>query len=76
GRRAENDLALMYLQAPDPAALSQASNRIDYLLRHAPESVGADCGDHRELTISPLAVSYTVSADDRLVTVYHVAYVP
>lgn len=70
--KVETDLASLLLGASNPGVVAAASNQIDYLLRFAPDSVGQDCGSHRELTVAPLMVAYTFSRDDCMVTIVDV----
>ena len=63
-------LTRFYLIAPDPAAVSAASNQIDQLLKTTPEQCGVPFGVFRRLTVSPLEVLYHVSPDDCLVRIF------
>jgi hypothetical protein len=65
----DNKLARIYLLARDRDAVSRASNRIDWVLKYSPLSEGTDLGAFRVLTLAPLTVVYSVSPDDRLVTI-------
>jgi hypothetical protein len=65
----DDDLAALWNIAPDRNAFTAAADQIEQSLKFAPDSVGEDCGDHRTLTIAPLTVAYTFSADDCLVTI-------
>jgi mRNA-degrading endonuclease RelE of RelBE toxin-antitoxin system len=69
---AENQLASIWLQASDPHAVQQASDRIDHLLRNSSFARGNDRAGLYELTVSPLRVLFAVSPDDRIVTVLRV----
>ena len=73
---AQNQLAQIWMDAVDRAAVTRASRRIDQLLRSQPLSVGDELGSYRRLEVTPLEVIYTVSPDDCLVQVWRVAYVP
>jgi hypothetical protein len=68
----QNDLASLWIQAPDRRALSSAADEIDRLLRLSPLSVGEPFGADRRLAIEPLEAVYTVSPDDCLVRVHQV----
>jgi hypothetical protein len=68
---ADAALARFFNNAPDPTAVSAASNRIDQLLRTTPEQCGVPfLGIFRRLTVAPLEVLYHVSPDDCLVRIY------
>jgi hypothetical protein len=65
-----NDLATIWMATPDRASITQAAHRIDAQLRDDPLNAGESrSGNERVLFEPPLAVSYEVSEDDRLVTV-------
>jgi hypothetical protein len=67
---ASNDLATIWLAAPDRAAITRAAHRIDTQLHNDPLNSGESrSGNERVLFEPPLAVSYEVRAADRLVTV-------
>ncbi len=72
---AQDQLALIWMNAWDRNAVTRASHEIDRLLRHQPLSVGEPLGDFRRLEVAPLEVIYSVSPDDCLVQVWRVAYV-
>jgi hypothetical protein len=62
---------------PQRAAITQAANQIDALLRHAPLDQGeARNGNRRVTFVAPLAVHYEVLADDCLVQVLKVWRIP
>jgi hypothetical protein len=61
-------LAQLWLDAPDQAALTQASNHIDRFLRINPFD-GMDLGSFLMHTIGPLVVVYRVDIADRQVTI-------
>jgi hypothetical protein len=66
---AENQLAAVWMAAPDPAAVTRAAERAELLLANDPLASGTDFyGDHL-LTARPLHVVYTVQAQARIVTV-------
>lgn len=70
---AQNDLADIWVNAPDRAAVSAASNTIDAILRIDPYSNSESrSGATRVLFVPPLAVAFDVSEPDRLVTVWSV----
>ncbi len=69
---ARRELAQIWLAATDRAAVSNAANRIDVLLGHDPENTGDDFYGDRILVDLPLAVTFTVSPEDRWVQVLQV----
>ena len=71
---ARSELAQIWLAAADRAAVSDAANRIDVVLSDAPEDAGDDFYGDRILVERPLAVTFTVSVDDRWVQVLQVSY--
>ena len=70
---ARRELAQIWLAA-DRAAVSDAANRIDVVLSDDPEDAGDDFYGDRILVERPLAITFTVSADDRWVQVLQVWY--
>jgi len=69
----DNLLAELWTIGPDRADITKAANRIDWLLRHYPLDVGESRDeDVRILVEPPLAVLYTVSEADFLVSVFDV----
>lgn len=68
---AETDLADLWLDHPQlQREIADAANRIDSLLRVAPENAGESRVDTvRILVIDPLLVEFNVSADDLRVNV-------
>jgi hypothetical protein len=72
-KKAEQELAELWLNALDRTAITQASNRIDRILGRDPEQVGESReGNRRILVEPPLAVIFRVELMDRLVQVLHV----
>jgi len=70
---AEQELADIWLNAPDRAAVTQASHQIDRRLKTDPDNEGEARSDGRRLLIVfPLAIIFRVIADDRRVDVIHV----
>src|SRR5262245_4577658 len=60
-RRRLDELTLLWLQATDPNAVTQAEATIYSLLRRAPLQHGAEISEGlRELTVPPLRVLYSV----------------
>jgi plasmid stabilization system protein ParE len=67
---AEQDLAAVWLNAADRAAVTIAADLIDQLLAQNPEQQGEIFFDTvRTLVISPLGVDFEVIPDDRIVYV-------
>ena len=71
--KAQNDLADIWVTAPDRAAVTTASNQIDANLRRDPYGASESRTDQsRIMIVAPLAISYDVSDDDCLVAVWGV----
>jgi len=71
---AEDDLADLWIHAPDRAAVTAAQDQIDQLLRRDPLGNGTELGEGlRKITVDPLKAYYNVDEPARLVTVSHVA---
>ena len=72
---AEEDLAAIWIGAPDRRAVTTASNAIDALLRTRPQTCGEPRFDTlRILVLPPLGVDFDVVEADRIVyvlTVWH-----
>jgi plasmid stabilization system protein ParE len=73
---AQNELARIWLQAPDKQRVTAAANRIDQMLASAASSLGQAHGSRRRVFIAPLEVIFQVSPDDCLVEVIRVDYIP
>jgi hypothetical protein len=70
---AEQELARLWMNAPDRGAVESAANRIDALLGSDPDAYGESrSGRTRILIAPPLAVFYEVSEPDRFVDVMKV----
>ena len=68
--RAEAELAAAYLAAAKPAAVTAAARIIERLLRESPEQFGESRDDYLRVGFEPpLAVWYSISESDRLVTI-------
>jgi hypothetical protein len=66
-------LAELWNIGPDRSEVAEASDRIDLLLKREPHSQGEERdGDARILIEPPLAIYFTVSDEDMLVTIYDV----
>jgi hypothetical protein len=70
---ADDRLCELWNAGPDRAAIAQAADQIDWLLRRDPLHQGEERdGDIRVLIVPPLAVGYTASEPDCLVSVFAV----
>jgi hypothetical protein len=69
---AENQLARIWIQAPDRQAVADASNRIERELANDPDTKGVPLGIFRTCTDDPLAVLYHVDPGDRMVRIIQV----
>jgi hypothetical protein len=70
---ARNDLAELWNNGPDRTAIRNAADRIDWLLMRNPLGQGeAREGNTRILVEAPLAVYFTVSEPDCMVSVFDV----
>jgi hypothetical protein len=67
---AEEDLAALWLTAPDRTAVTSAANTIDVVLANDPDQQGESRYDTvRELFVPPLGVDFDVQEPDRMVYV-------
>ena len=66
---AEDELARLWLGAPDPQAVTAVADRIDTALSVDPEGQGDEYYGDRLLVVLPLAVIFAVHPDDRGVEV-------
>jgi hypothetical protein len=67
---AQNDLATLWTLGPDRSEVAAAADEIDRLIAADPLNQGESRDEgERLLVVHPLAVRYTVSPDDCLVTV-------
>ena len=70
-------LAEIWMHTPSRRLVTLAANRIDELLRTSPLSQGESrTGTERILIVSPLAIVYEVSDDDRRVDVLAIRQLP
>ena len=68
---AQDQLATIWMNAPDQADVSRAANLIEQRLRKNPYSFSESRDDNSRVMIeAPLALNYDVRDDDRLVTVW------
>ena len=74
---AEYQLADIWLRAVDRRAVTEASDRIDGMLRNDPDQVGELRPDgRRAVIVPPLMVTFEVRADDRQAIIVSVRYLP
>ncbi len=72
-RSARDQLAELWMQAPDRNAVTDAANQIDSLLERSPEQQGESRpGGRRILILLPLAVLFRVNEQDKIVAVLKV----
>ena len=71
-RTAVNQLANLWMQAPDRQAVTDSHDRIERELRVDADKKGAPFGPFRILIDSPLSVLFTVDPGDCMVRVRHV----
>ncbi|HEY3392241.1 MAG TPA: hypothetical protein VGK58_06025 [Lacipirellulaceae bacterium] len=75
-RKAENDLANLWMRASDRAAVSNAANTIDRMLREDASLKGCDAAlGLRQLIVSPLIADFTVDDADRKVTIWSLRHI-
>jgi hypothetical protein len=78
-RWAEDELAAIWLAASsdERAAITEAANLVDSILRKDPHLAGESrSGDSRIVIISPLAFTFDIRLDDRIVDVFAVHRLP
>jgi len=74
---ADRQLTDIWIEAPDRKAVSDASSDIDRVLGQRASQIGTPNLDGwRGLVAPPLAITFKVSEEDRLVTVLSVRYRP
>ena len=66
------ELARIWMQAPDQQAVADAANRIDSLLRTAPDRWGQPYDGDWILEVPPLTVVYEIDPGDCKVTIIQV----
>ena len=72
---AQNQLADIWLNAPDPQDVADTADAIDQVLASNPLEAGESRdGNSRIIIARPLSVLYDVYPDDALVEVFAVAY--
>jgi hypothetical protein len=71
----QDDLANIWLNAPDPQAVAEAADAIDHILTIKPLGAGESrAGSSRIIIAHPLTVLYDVYPEDTLVEVFAVSY--
>ncbi|MCI0360542.1 MAG: hypothetical protein L0211_18855 [Planctomycetaceae bacterium] len=74
---ADYQLGEIWLRAANPQDVSDASDRIDALLKNDAQVVGEQRPDGlRAVVPPPLTVTFEVSVDDRKATIVSVRYTP
>lgn len=74
--KAESDLANLWLQASDRAAVAAAADTIDKLLRDdATERGGAATLGLRQLIVAPLIAEFSIEEEDRKVTIWSIRHI-
>lgn len=72
---AQDELANIWLDAPDPQAVANAADGIDRILASKPLEVGESRGGRKRIIIEwPLTVLYEVFPEDAAVEVFSVFY--
>jgi len=74
-KRAESQLADIWLRADDRRAVTRASDRMEQVLSQTPKVGKEITPGKRVAQFGPLFVLFVVSEDDRLVTVHSIRYV-
>jgi hypothetical protein len=69
---ATQELGAIWATAPDRKSVTEAAERIDRTLSSDPDLLGVEFYGDRLLVDLPLAVVFTVRADDRIVKVLQV----
>lgn len=67
-----NDLATVWMQAPDPQAITDAANEVDRQLVSSPESKGVEFYGDRLIVVPPLHVVFQVDSGKHRVKVIHI----
>jgi hypothetical protein len=72
---AQDDLAIIWLNAPDQQAVADAADEIDRLLASDPLNAGESRGGNTRIIVArPLTALYDIYPDDALVEVFAVSY--
>jgi hypothetical protein len=75
-RKAEDDLANLWMRAADRSAVSNAANSIDRMLREDAPLKGSNAPlGLRQVIVSPLIADFTVEEDDRKVTIWSLRHI-
>lgn len=73
---AEEELAEIWLSAPDRQAVVNAAAELEYSLQFRPGRMGEPWEDGYRIAVHfPLAITYEVQSEDRRVMVVHVEHV-
>jgi hypothetical protein len=74
--KAEGDLARLWLQGSDRAAVAHAADLIDQMLKDdAPHRGCNSVFGMRQLIVSPFVVEFSVNEPDRIVTIWSFQHV-
>ena len=75
-RKAENDLAELWLRAANRSAVAAAANRIDRILREDASLKGSSATHGlRQIIVAPLIAEFTVEERDRRVTIWTIRHI-
>ena len=69
---AHDDLTSIWLNSADRKTITESVHRIDTALSEDPQFKGEEFYGDRIFVVSPLAVTYTMSTEDRIVQVLQV----
>lgn len=69
-----DELARIWTRVPDRRAVTEAADRIDQELSNDPEKKGQEFNGERLCVAPPLAVTFTIYSDDRIVQVLQVRH--
>ncbi|MEM9354497.1 MAG: hypothetical protein AAGA92_15940 [Planctomycetota bacterium] len=69
---AADELAALWLESSDRTPLTDAANTIDSVLAEEPATKGEEFYGDRLLVVAPLAVTFTVRAEDQVVEILQV----
>ena len=74
---ADLQLAEIWLEAANPQEVTEASDRIEVMLRNDPDQLGEQRKDNRRvIVLPPLTVTFEVDSDDRKATIVSIRYSP
>jgi hypothetical protein len=70
-KKAEGDLARLWMHGSDRAAVAHASDSIDQMLKEDAQLKGCSSAfGMRQLIVPPLVVEFSVNEPDRIVTIW------